>query len=156
MIVRPLNLINQLVPEVYVWIDDQALGRPVHSFNSIVTLLIHVEYRNMTAGVIIMEVIRVQPIALFQVQTDQAREETDEIIDVNHDSESKFAERSGEHDTFDKANFQVQPKTLRKHKKHMKPQVYQKIHGALSKRHKKEEVEHTICRSSRDNKSTMT
>ncbi|GFX10187.1 hypothetical protein TNCV_1865851 [Trichonephila clavipes] len=53
------------------------------------------------------------PILLKEVETDQAREETAEIININHDSESKF-QKSDEHETFElKGKFsKVLPKEL--------------------------------------------
>ncbi|GFW14819.1 uncharacterized protein TNCV_1562821 [Trichonephila clavipes] len=62
---------------------------------------------------------------LDEVETDQASE----IIDINHDNESKIDE-----------HFQLQPKEF--HQENMKPQVYHKTHCILPKRHKQERVEH--------------
>ncbi|GFX03585.1 hypothetical protein TNCV_4751701 [Trichonephila clavipes] len=74
---------------------------------------------------------------LNEVETDKAREEPEEIMDINRDNESKFKE-SDEHETFrvERKAFKCYLKNSTK--KDMKPQVYHKTHCTLSKRHKQE------------------
>ncbi|GFW57965.1 hypothetical protein TNCV_1419121 [Trichonephila clavipes] len=82
---------------------------------------------------------------LDEVETDQGRKEPDEIMDINQDSESKF-EKSNEHGTIERRIFKFYLMNFID----MKPQVYHKTHYALSKRPKKEKIQHVICRSSKD------
>ncbi|GFW82512.1 hypothetical protein TNCV_1794051 [Trichonephila clavipes] len=67
---------------------------------------------------------------------------------INHDSKSKL-EKGDERKIF-KGNLKNSTK------KDMKPQVNPKTHCALSKTPKQEKVQYAICRSSKDNKMTIT
>ncbi|GFY11087.1 hypothetical protein TNCV_4470731 [Trichonephila clavipes] len=82
---------------------------------------------------------------LDEVETDQAREKLDGIMDINRGSENKFLKR----DELEK--ILVERKIFKSYlknsiKKDTKIQVYPKKHCTMSKRHKKEKVEHAICR----------
>ncbi|GFX11757.1 hypothetical protein TNCV_4341021 [Trichonephila clavipes] len=73
----------------------------------------------------------------LEKEIDHSREESDEIMEINHAIESEF-EKKYEHETFEsKGRFSnASLRTLSK--KNINLQVNHKTHCALSKRHKKE------------------
>ncbi|GFY79330.1 SH2 domain-containing protein [Trichonephila inaurata madagascariensis] len=56
----------ELIQEVFYMIQVWILGRPIQSVHPIIIILIHRGFRNMTSGVVILEVAMIQPVKLQQ------------------------------------------------------------------------------------------
>ncbi|GFV17948.1 hypothetical protein TNCV_1799491 [Trichonephila clavipes] len=91
---------------------------------------------------------------LDEVETDQARLEPDEIMDINLDSESNF-EINEEHETFElKGKFSNA--TLKNPSRKIGNHKRTRRHAYPCQKDKQKKVHHAICRSSKDNKAIIT